>query len=96
MYGYEVKSFDDPCITAAEEGIRLGATVLYPGATWINVIPILAKIPVPTWLPGASTWRTCKRVKELAAVAERIPYESVRKGLVRLELQSTVSFNNNF
>ena len=84
MYGYDVKTFEDPCITAAEEGTALGATLLYPGATWVNVFPILAKLPIPTWLPGASTWRVCERVKELAKVAENIPFEFVKKGMVSL------------
>ena len=88
MYGYEVNSLEDPCIAAAEEGLLLGSALLFPGATWINVFPILARLPIPTWLPGASTWRICERVKELAKVAERIPYEFVKKGIVGRERRS--------
>ncbi|KDR82225.1 hypothetical protein GALMADRAFT_58980 [Galerina marginata CBS 339.88] len=41
MYGYEVKSFEDPCIVAADQSITLGARLLMPGATLVNVFPRL-------------------------------------------------------
>jgi len=32
MYGYDVESIDDPCITNAEESVKLGVPLLMPGA----------------------------------------------------------------
>ncbi|KAF8883611.1 cytochrome P450 [Gymnopilus junonius] len=83
MYGYEVKSFDDPCIAAATESTTLSAPLLYPGATLVNVIPGLAKMPIPTWFPGAKTWKMATRVRDLGKIAERIPFEFVKESIER-------------
>ncbi|PPQ72828.1 hypothetical protein CVT26_003337 [Gymnopilus dilepis] len=81
MYGYDVKSFEDPCIIAVEENTLTGASLLMPGATLANFIPPLAKLRIPTWLPGASTWKTAKRLRELSQVARNIPYDFVKKSM---------------
>ncbi|KAF8883612.1 cytochrome P450 [Gymnopilus junonius] len=83
MYGYEVKSFDDPCIAAATESTTLSAPLLYPGATLVNVIPGLAKMPIPAWFPGAKTWKMATRVRDLGKIAERIPFEFVKESIAQ-------------
>ncbi|PPQ73041.1 hypothetical protein CVT26_014659 [Gymnopilus dilepis] len=79
MYGYNVQSFDDPCIVAADESTRLGTSLVIPGGTWINVIPALAKIP--SWFPGAWGVRSAKKVRELTNEIQRIPLEFVKKAV---------------
>ncbi|KAF8889559.1 cytochrome P450 [Gymnopilus junonius] len=77
MYGYEVKSFQDSCIVAADESLRLGASLLLPGGTWINVIPALRYIP--SWFPGATARRDAAKIRELTKEVQRIPLEFVKK-----------------
>ncbi|PPQ72833.1 hypothetical protein CVT26_003342 [Gymnopilus dilepis] len=89
MYGYNVKSFEDPCISAADEGATAAAALLLPGATLVNIIPPLAKIRIPTWLPGASTWKTAKKLRELSDTARSIPYDFVKKSMT---IAATSSF----
>ncbi|KAH9478386.1 Cytochrome P450 monooxygenase COX2 [Psilocybe cubensis] len=52
MYGYEIKSLDEPCVTMADEALSLGARLLLPGASLMNAFPVLRH--VPEWFPGAS------------------------------------------
>ncbi|KAF8890285.1 cytochrome P450 [Gymnopilus junonius] len=77
MYGYEVKSFDDPCIVAADASILLAANLLAPGGTLINVFPALGR--VPAWFPGATSRRTAEKIKTLGKEMQRIPLEFVKK-----------------
>lgn len=83
MYGYEVKSFEDPCIVAAEESIAAGVPFMLPGGTWLNTIPALTKINLPLWFPGATTWKIAAKVRELSKEMERIPFEFAKKSFVR-------------
>ncbi|KJA29517.1 hypothetical protein HYPSUDRAFT_33010 [Hypholoma sublateritium FD-334 SS-4] len=55
MYGYEVKSVDDPLIDAADRSIFLAGGLLTPDASIINLFPFLAHIP--PWLSGPMTSR---------------------------------------
>lgn len=80
MYGYEVKSLDDPCIAAADESISLGAVLMVPGKSLINDFPILRH--VPPWFPGASSRRTAAKVRMLTDEMRRIPTEFVKKQFV--------------
>ncbi len=62
MYGYQVKSVDDPLIEAADRSILLAGGLLTPNASIINLLPFLAHIP--PWLSGPMTSR------KIAAEAE--------------------------
>ncbi|KAF9477799.1 cytochrome P450 [Pholiota conissans] len=77
MYGYDVKSVDDPCINAANQTTLIGGGLLLPGATFINVLPFLRH--VPAWFPGASARKLAEEAKRYAEDAERIPMEHVEK-----------------
>ncbi|KDR82227.1 hypothetical protein GALMADRAFT_59888 [Galerina marginata CBS 339.88] len=77
MYGYEVKTFEDPCVVAADRSITLGAHLLLPGSSLINVFPVLAYIP--KWFPGATSQKIAAEVKKLTDEMERIPMEFARK-----------------
>ncbi|KDR69746.1 hypothetical protein GALMADRAFT_160252 [Galerina marginata CBS 339.88] len=79
MYGYDVKSFDDPCIVAANQSFILGNYLLLPGSTYINILPALAYIPA--WFPGASSRKVAAKVRHLTKEMKRIPMEFVKKGV---------------
>ena len=80
MYGYEVKSIDDPCIAAADQSIVLGAHLGLPGSSIANVIPFLRHIPA--WLPRPSSLDVADEVRRLTHEMQRIPMEYVKKGMV--------------
>jgi len=80
MYGYDVESIDDPCITNADESITLGAKLFVPGATLINIFPILAFIPA--WFPGASSQKLAAEVKRLTAEVIRVPMDWAKMRMV--------------
>lgn len=82
MYGYEVKTIDDPVVSVAEEALALGTQLLTPGGTLINIIPALQY--VPPWFPGAWSRKLAERVRELSEEMKRIPTEFVKKSLVCL------------
>jgi hypothetical protein len=71
MYGYDVESVNDPCITNADKSIALGSPLLVPGASMINIFPILAFIPA--WFPGASSHKVAAEVKRLTDEVIRFP-----------------------
>lgn len=75
MYGYAPESLDDPIIHIADEGATLGASLLEPGGTLINVLPILRYIP--SWVPGATAKKKAERARSLAEEMKRIPMEHV-------------------
>jgi hypothetical protein len=84
MYGYAPESLDDPVIHIAEQGARLGASLIEPGGTLINVLPILRHIP--SWVPGATAKKTAEKVKWLIGEMKRIPMERVTAAMVSSQL----------
>jgi hypothetical protein len=80
MYGYDVESLDDPGVAAADESIRLAAPLLVPGASMINIFPILAFIPA--WFPGASSHKAAAEVKRLTEQAIQIPMDWAKMRVV--------------
>lgn len=82
MYGYEVKSVEDPLVQIADESIVLGTQLLVPGNSLINVIPALAY--VPPWFPGAVSRRQAAKVRYLTDEVKRIPMEFVKQTFVRV------------
>ena len=80
MYGYEVKSIDDPCIAAADQSIVLGAHLGLPGSSIANVIPFLRHIPA--WLPRPSSLDVADEVRRLTHLMQKIPMEYVKRGMV--------------
>ncbi|KAF8908536.1 cytochrome P450 [Gymnopilus junonius] len=90
MYGYEVESFQDPCIVAAEESIAVGSDLLLPGRSWINTFPILRH--VPPWFPGATTRRIAEQARQINKRVRDIPFEFVQKKVAEgTEIPSFVS-----
>ena len=80
MYGYEIETFDDPAIVAAETSIKLGAKLLLPGATIANIFPVLLKLP--EWVPGTGFKKIANHVYHLTQETKRIPLEFVKKMIV--------------
>lgn len=80
MYGYDVKSFKDPVIAAADESIRLSVALLAPGGCLMNIIPILRS--VPAWFPGAIARRTANKAKELSDIMQNVPLDFVKTQMV--------------
>jgi len=81
MYGYEAKSLEDPCVVAADESAVIGASLLLPGANFINILPILGRIPA--WVPGAKSVRMAAEADRLTAEVKRIPMEYTKRRMVR-------------
>ena len=84
MYGYAPDSLDDPVIHIADEGATLGASLIEPGGTLINVLPILRHIP--SWVPGATAKKKAERARWLAEEMKRIPMERVAAAMVSPQL----------
>lgn len=82
MYGYAPETLDDPIVRIADEGATLGASLLEPGGTLINVLPILRHIP--SWMPGATAKRMAEKARWLAEEMKRIPMERVTAAMVRV------------
>jgi hypothetical protein len=80
MYGYDVESIDDPCVTSADKSITLGAPLFLPGGSFINVFPILASIP--PWFPGAASHKVAAKVKRLTDEVIRVPMDSAKIRMV--------------
>lgn len=80
MYGYDVNSLDDKWVELADESLLMGASLLLPGASLMNVFPILQH--VPKWFPGASAKRTAEEVKKLTEYLIQSPFDWVKKRMV--------------
>ena len=82
MYGYDVESIDDPCVTNAEKSAMLGIELFVPGGTLINIFPILAF--VPAWFPGASSHKLAAKVKQLTEEVRRFLMDWAKTRMVCL------------
>ena len=80
MYGYDVDSLDDPCITNADKSITMGTGLFVPGASLINIFPILAHIP--PWFPGASSHKIAAEVRRLTDEVMRFPMDWAKMRMV--------------
>ncbi len=85
MYGYVLETLDDPIIHVADEATRLVATLLEPGGTLVNILPVLRHIPF--WVPGATGMKKAEQVRQLTEEMLRIPMEHVKAAFVNLPCQ---------
>ena len=76
MYGYTVTSSQDPLILVADESGKLSHECILPGASLINVFPVLRHIPA--WMPGAVFHAKFQYIRKLVAETKRIPWEFTR------------------
>ncbi|KAJ3503006.1 hypothetical protein NLJ89_g8629 [Agrocybe chaxingu] len=77
MYGYQLKSLDDPVISAAKKAIELGNQVWSQTGSLINTFPILGR--VPAWVPGAMSQKITKESARWTAVMKSIPWEDTKR-----------------
>ncbi|KAH9478398.1 Cytochrome P450 monooxygenase COX2 [Psilocybe cubensis] len=76
-HGYEIKSIDEPCVTMADEALLMGVRLLVPGASLMNVFPVLQH--VPEWFPGASARKTAGVIRRMTDEIVRFPLEYVKQ-----------------
>ena len=81
-FGYDVAvgDMDDRYVALAEQVIADMVKTLQPGATLVDVIPILRFIP--PWVPGASTQRLAAKAKKKWIAYKTEPFENVKSNLV--------------
>ncbi|KDQ12552.1 hypothetical protein BOTBODRAFT_161446 [Botryobasidium botryosum FD-172 SS1] len=79
IYGIKVDSADDQYITMAEAAMAPIAKVVFPGAAYVNIFPILQY--VPTWFPGAQFKRNAKVWRKLAERMVDHPFEAVKSAM---------------
>ena len=80
MYGYAPESLDDPIIRITDEGVTLGTSLLEPGGTLINVLPILRHIP--SWVPGATAKKMAEKARRLIVEMKNIHTDRVTAAMV--------------
>ncbi|KAF8890287.1 cytochrome P450 [Gymnopilus junonius] len=80
-YGYDVKSLDDPLVTAAHASMEITTSLLLPGATFINTLPVLAHLP--TWFPGASSRKMAATVHDLTEKLDSTLFEFVKGRMLK-------------
>jgi len=80
MYGYDVKSVDDPAIVAADECLDQGTSLLLPGATYINLFPALKYLP--KWFPFFNDRAKAEEVRLKTEEMKRIPLQIVKDSIV--------------
>lgn len=88
MYGIEIKSIEEPCISIADEAIKLGTELLIPGGSLVNAFPILRH--VPAWFPGATSLKQAGVVRDLTEEMMRIPMDQVKTAFVSIVKRVTI------
>ncbi|KAF8959259.1 cytochrome P450 [Flammula alnicola] len=71
---------DMRCVQAADESILLGATLVLPGGSLINIFPFLRHIP--PWVPGATSGKTAAEVKRLTEEVVSSPMNVLKERMM--------------
>ncbi|KAG2067385.1 cytochrome P450 [Suillus decipiens] len=91
-YGYEVKENNDPFVDLADRvmGRTLQATT--PGAFMVDVLPLLAKVPV--WFPGAGFQRIAREwretIEEMASAPHKLVKDQMAAGIAPISFTSNL------
>lgn len=80
VYGYDVTGADDHFIVIADETMELLTEAMLPGASMMNVLPILRFIPA--WFPGAAIQRLAVLGRKLGKEMREVPFDMVQKQTV--------------
>lgn len=80
MYGYEVSPKDDPLQAIAEDAMTSMSEIAYPGASIINILPVLRLLPA--WFPGAKFHQVARVIKPKVQNMQDVPYKYVQDTLV--------------
>ncbi|PCH39680.1 cytochrome P450, partial [Wolfiporia cocos MD-104 SS10] len=78
-YGHSISTADDEYVRMADEALAVSTEAGTPGATIIDIFPILRYIQ--PWVPGASFMRHVHKARPLVEAAADIPYLNVKKSL---------------
>ncbi|PCH43316.1 cytochrome P450 [Wolfiporia cocos MD-104 SS10] len=78
-YGHTITSADDDYVRMADEALVATTEAGIPGATVIDIFPILRYIP--PWVPGASFMRHAIKARPLVEAAADIPYLNVKQSM---------------
>ncbi|PCH39679.1 cytochrome P450 [Wolfiporia cocos MD-104 SS10] len=78
-YGHRISTTDDEYVRMADEALAVSTEAGSPGATIIDIFPILRY--VPPWMPGASFMRHAIKARPLVEAAADIPYLNVKKAM---------------
>ncbi|TFK74819.1 cytochrome P450 [Pluteus cervinus] len=50
IYGYDIKSMEDPYVDLADKSVAMLSASIFPGALLVNAFPVLNRLP--RWFPG--------------------------------------------
>lgn len=78
-YGLDIKSHEDPFLSAAAKALDLMEEVTVPGAFLVDTFPILKHLP--WWFPGAQFKRTAQAARKDFQVAVDGPLDYVKDSL---------------
>jgi len=79
VYGFEIKTADDPYIRIAEEGVK-AIDGLLPGKFLVDAFPILMYLP--DWLPGTGFKGKARQWGKQMMDSCRIPFEDITKSFL--------------
>ncbi|KAF8869037.1 cytochrome P450 [Infundibulicybe gibba] len=80
VYGHNISTMNDKYILIAEKAAGVAVEALLPGASLVNVIPVLRYIP--PWFPGAKFHQVAGEVRELTYQMRNAGFDFVRKNMV--------------
>lgn len=80
VYGYDVTGVNDRFMAIADETMDIMTQAMLPGATMMNVLPILRFIPA--WFPGAAFQRLAASGRKMAKEMREVPFDMVQKQTV--------------
>ncbi|PCH40605.1 cytochrome P450, partial [Wolfiporia cocos MD-104 SS10] len=78
-YGHSITTADDEYVRMADEALAVTTEAGIPGATIIDIFPILRY--VPPWVPGASFMRHALKARPLVEAAADIPFLNVKTSM---------------
>uniref|UniRef100_A0A8H8CI81 Cytochrome P450 n=1 Tax=Psilocybe cubensis TaxID=181762 RepID=A0A8H8CI81_PSICU len=77
MYGHDVESIEDPCVKLADDALQLGQTLLVPGGSLIDLVPILRHIP--EWCPLLPSRKVAAKVNYMTQEVLKITLDHVKE-----------------
>ena len=92
MYGYAPESLNDRIIHITGEGVTLGTSLLEPGGTLINVLPMLRHIP--SWVPGATAKKMAEKARRLIEEMKSIHMDRVTAAMVSFQFAKNSRLRN--
>jgi hypothetical protein len=79
-YSINIRPYDDPYIKNAEEATATNIELMIPGASLVDVIPILKY--VPEWFPGAKFQKNAAVMRKHAAITRNTTFAATEELMV--------------